>query len=753
MKKLVNDLSVQSKMTAGFLIVILLTILLAVVSFLSMRSINNIYTGLQKGINKGSQVSLKIGWEYARARRCLVSMAYMADNAEAYKASMDEFSLKINNINQLIGEMVEIMKEDEKNTGMSIKEELETMDSLLNSIIIDYAGIGKKMDDAIKEGRFSDLRDIVNEGTPLANRINETLDSFISGITSEAQAIASEASLKSDRDIVLLVTVAIITIIISIICASIIARVIRNPIMKLSEAAKKIASGELDVPIRSNAKDEIGELSNLFGDVVDIFSLLVDKINLTNNRLMDGELDVEIDGSVFPGGYKKAVSAVNNTVNHLIGNTLDALDCVKEYAEGNFNATAKRLKGQQSVLPETLDILQKNLKSVNMEIKKLIDNTIAGNLNIRIESNNYKGDWRIITDGLNKLVEAVDSPISEVSGVLQHVAEADFSINVLGNYKGKFHEMKEAVNNTVKSTEEYIRDISSILIRMSNQDLNLDISKEYKGGFKVIKDALVQIIDTFNRLFNEFLSSAEQVAAGAGQISESSMSLAQGASEQSSSAQELSATIEAISQQTSENAVNSEKANNLSIDAKNSGMLSREKMENMLNSMTDIEKAASAISSIIKVINDIAFQTNLLALNAAVEAARAGEHGKGFAVVAEEVRNLAARCQKAALETTELINETIKIVSEGRRITNSTSDSLNSIVEQISGITTIINNVSTASKEQDTAVSQIKEGIAQIFDVIQANASISEEAASSAQELSSQAELFKNALSKFILKT
>ncbi len=308
------------------------------------------------------------------------------------------------------------------------------------------------------------------------------------------------------------------------------------------------------------------------------------------------------------------------------------------------------------------------------------------------------------------------------------------------------------MNFTAETIGSYISEISGVLTQMADKNFDISIDREYLGDFKSIQESVNLIVTNLNILTRDIISSAEQVSAGARQIAESSTSLAQGATEQAGAVEELTSTVSIISEQSKANAVNSEKANELALDAKDSAAGGSEQMDKMLLAMEEINTASNSISNIIKVIDDIAFQTNILALNAAVEAARAGEHGKGFAVVAEEVRSLAARSQQAAKETTELIESSVFKVEEGSKIANDTAKSLVNIVNQIEEISSLINSCAMSSKEQEKSIEQITIGIDQISVVTQTNTATSEESAAAAEELSSQADVFYASVSDFKLR-
>ena len=302
----------------------------------------------------------------------------------------------------------------------------------------------------------------------------------------------------------------------------------------------------------------------------------------------------------------------------------------------------------------------------------------------------------------------------------------------------------------------YIKSTINMLIngaeRIAEGDLTKTIEIDSLDEFGRLAKAFDRMSKNVNDAMENIHSAAEQVAAGSKHVSESSISLSQGATEQASSVEELSSSLEEVASQTKLNADSANTVNDLTGKAQSEAQIGNNYMQEMLESMKEINTSSAGISKIIKVIDEIAFQTNILALNAAVEAARAGQHGKGFAVVAEEVRNLAARSAKAAKETTDMIEGSIGKVNDGTKIANQTAEALTKIVEMVTEVAEHVEKIASASTEQSIALEQINQGVMQVSDVVQSNSATAEESAAASEELNAQAELLKETVGHFKLR-
>ncbi|MDR1705337.1 MAG: methyl-accepting chemotaxis protein [Clostridiales bacterium] len=529
--------------------------------------------------------------------------------------------------------------------------------------------------------------------------------------------------------------------------------VVSKPISQLVDVAESVAAGNLNINIDTSRADETGKLARSFSHVVGSVNGLVQALEgISHKYSVEGDIDAKVDVSLFQGSYKHVAENINGLTDILVNTTIDFINCIIAFGNGDFNANINKLPGKMSQMNETVDKFTVIIKGINKGVTDLVTHAINGKLSDRIDADAYGGDWKTLVSGMNTLMEAVAAPINEVSDVMAHVTEGDFSRMVSGDYKGDFLSIKESVNNTVINVASYIEEIARVLTGLAANNLNQEIKREYVGSFQDIKYALNNITDTLNKVIGDMNRAAEQVSSGAKQIAESSMSLAQGSTEQASSIQELTAAVISVNEKTRANADSANSASVLAGSLKDHAIEGNRQMKDMLNSMREISEASGSISKIIDIIRDISFQTDLLALNASIEAAHAGVHGAGFSVVAEEVRSLAVKSQKAANDTTGLIETSVQRVKEGTEIANRTDAALETIVGDVDAMASIIDDISAASGEQSQAISQINEGVTEIARVVQDNSASSEESAAAAQELSSQSEIMKNMVGVFTLK-
>lgn len=241
-----------------------------------------------------------------------------------------------------------------------------------------------------------------------------------------------------------------------------------------------------------------------------------------------------------------------------------------------------------------------------------------------------------------------------------------------------------------------------------NRRLEIEASKQHKEAevkhknFTELATSFLARGDKINQVLDKQAHNMRRSSDGLAGIASKSAKAAQQALDEAgraagnvqmvaAAAEQLSASIKEIAQQTA-------KANTFISTA----------AQNAVNADADMHELAcitERISGIIDVIGGIASQTNLLALNATIEAARAGEAGRGFAVVASEVKLLSERTAKATEEVSALVGEV-------ERSTSKVKVSIGDISSQVSEVNHLSTAIAAAVEQQDAATREIAESVA-----------------------------------------
>ena len=525
-----------------------------------------------------------------------------------------------------------------------------------------------------------------------------------------------------------------------------------KPIKRLQNLVTDISNGNINININREdiPHDEIGDLTLDVYNLADIMKGMVDDFTKMKHEFtIVGNFEHRVDTDKYQNSFKEMIEAVHGTIEDQMVDILELLNIIQAISDGNFDISIRDMPGKKEVMPQILRAVIANIKDIHKTIDHVALNAALGRFDISLEPNKFKGSWADLIVSLDDIEHAVANPFAEITSIMHGLQKGDFRHRIQTEYNGVFKDMADTLNTTIDDISTYVYELEDILAGMAEGNLQRKIEREYVGSFGLIKRSVNSIITHLNITMEGIEMVAKGVSGGAAMLSQNSISLSTGISEQTLSLEQLSIGIKEVDKQSNENAISAQKAADWAKSSKDDAEAGNTEMKLLLEAMGSIAKSVGKLSEINKTIDGIAFQTNLLALNASVEAARAGEHGRGFAVVAEEVRVLAGRTSEAAKQASELMQETINNINQGKTRANDTASSLNQIVDSVAEVSNVVGGIYEASLWQTKAINKVSEGLGQVNNLIQNDAATSEETAAAAEELDAQIFILNEKLSFF----
>ncbi|WP_017306044.1 methyl-accepting chemotaxis protein [Spirulina subsalsa] len=253
----------------------------------------------------------------------------------------------------------------------------------------------------------------------------------------------------------------------------------------------------------------------------------------------------------------------------------------------------------------------------------------------------------------------------------------------------------------IRATRQISAGDYSVLIQNDRQDeigilakaFNL-MADEISQRNQALESALLkqqQLLKKVTETLENQETSVQQVTTSMDELSASSRSSADQASEAAKGAHRVLSLIEG-----QDNLV--ESYNHFSL---------QENVKRLTTEIGDLNQQVNKIGIISAVVSDLANQTNMLALNAAVEAVRSGVNGAGFNVIAEEIRRLSDQSQSSAAAINHLVEKIQSAMSSTVQVTSDSQDALQTVVSAVNHIVVNSEQISLNTHQQSVAIEQI----------------------------------------------
>ncbi len=429
--------------------------------------------------------------------------------------------------------------------GMVTEKELDYYNHIQENLT-KFEQVSGQVVELAKQNRDTEASELLDrEGSPLSDSIRASTEALLTEKTTTGNKLAVDLSRQAQLSDFAIVGVIFLSFLISIIIAIRISRSISKPVAEMSEAAQKIAQGDLSVQIDGSSQNEIGRLGEAFAQSTASIRAYISDIGNIVSEIERGNLTVGTDLE-YIGDYaqlKSSILGIIATLNHTFGQIDQAAEQVAS-GSSQVSSGAQELAQGATEQASSVEELSASISEISTHVKDNAEHTASASRSVaevsrEIETSNQH------MDDMVKAMTLINESSGEIGKIIKTIEDIAFQTNILALNAAVEAARAGAVGKGFAVVADEVRNLASKSAEAAKNTTALieNSVRQVENGTK-IADATAQSLHRVVARAEEVTKTVEKISVATNRQSDAISQVTLGVEQISSVVQTNSATAE-----------------------------------------------------------------------------------------------------------------------------------------------------------------------------------------------------------------
>ncbi len=236
-------------------------------------------------------------------------------------------------------------------------------------------------------------------------------------------------------------------------------------VRNIAEVTTAVASGDLSKKITVNVQGEILELKNTINTMVDQLNSFASEVTRVALEVgTEGKLGGQARVQGVGGTWKDLTDSVNNMASNLTGQVRNIAEVTTAVAKGDLSRKITvDVRGEILELKNTINTMVDQLNAFGSEVTRVAREVGSeGKLGGQADVPGVEGQWKDLTDSVNKMASNLTSQVRNIAEVTTAVANGDLSRKIEVDVKGEILELKNTINTMVEQLRAFASEVTRV---------------------------------------------------------------------------------------------------------------------------------------------------------------------------------------------------------------------------------------------------------------------------------------------------